>query len=289
MDMTNGPAAPASGSTPSPSPSLQGRGREVEDPEILALLDFEPVPRQREVEGGWTPELQREFIARLAVNGSARRTCDEMGKNQTGVMKLYRSPLGASFREAWDDAVALARRRTAERAEAQFVIPGTTPPTVDYRRKHSPSSQPSPSREEGEFEDYRPNEEEMWRLIESLGVKFLRKVAAEREARLSGEIVAADFYLRQITYLEVLFDLTATNFGWDAGDVLRELRCGKHSAMDVVSTPMADWLDRARRKMWADEGEPERPPHPQRRNKRLLRDADRAVFAHAFLSLFLLL
>ncbi|HKP34959.1 MAG TPA: hypothetical protein VJT70_09310, partial [Sphingomicrobium sp.] len=86
------------------------------DPEIAALLDFEPVPRQIEVKGGWTPELQRAFIARLAVHGSATKACDELGKHRTGVNKLYRSPHGASFRKAWHGAVALAKRRKAERA-----------------------------------------------------------------------------------------------------------------------------------------------------------------------------
>jgi hypothetical protein len=119
------------------------------DREIQELLDFEPVPRQRAVEGGWTPELQREFIRRLAVHGSATKACDEMGKNQTGVMKLYRSPLGASFRAAWDGAVALAKRRRAERDAAEPVSPGTRPPTIDHRRR-SPSPQPSPFKGEGE-------------------------------------------------------------------------------------------------------------------------------------------
>ena len=86
-----------------------------------------------QVEGGWTSELQREFIRRLAVHGSATKTCDEMGKNQTGIMKLYRSPFGASFRNAWDGAVELAKRRKEEAAAAEFVSPGTMPPTIDYR------------------------------------------------------------------------------------------------------------------------------------------------------------
>lgn len=40
-------------------------------------------------------------------------------------------------------------------------------------------------------------DDQKWDLIESTGTRLTRKVAAEREARLSGEIVAADFYLRQ--------------------------------------------------------------------------------------------
>ena len=40
------------------------------DPEIEALLDFEPVPRAYKQKGAWTPDKQRAFIARLAVTGS---------------------------------------------------------------------------------------------------------------------------------------------------------------------------------------------------------------------------
>ena len=105
------------------------------DPEILALLEFDPVPRKVEVEGGWSPERQREFIARLAVHGSPNKACEELGMNRTGVTKLYKSPMGASFRAAWHDAVELAKQRQAERAAKEFVAPGTKAPTLDHRRK----------------------------------------------------------------------------------------------------------------------------------------------------------
>src|SRR5436189_2960182 len=81
------------------APAGQEAQNETPDLEVEALLDFEPVPRKREVENGWTPELQRQFIARLARHGSATKACDEMAKNQTGIMKLYRSPLGESNRQ----------------------------------------------------------------------------------------------------------------------------------------------------------------------------------------------
>ena len=107
------------------------------DGQIKALLDFEPCPRKRVVDGAWTPELQREFIARLAVTGSPGRACDEMGKNDSGITKLYRSPEGTSFKAAWDGAIALAKRRRADRAaKARPVRPGTRPPSLDGRRKH---------------------------------------------------------------------------------------------------------------------------------------------------------
>src|SRR5438477_11784947 len=113
------------------------------DDEILALLEFEPVPRKRIVEGGWTPELQREFIARLAVTGSPGRACEEMGKNLTGMMKVYRSPLAASFRASWHAAVELATRRRREREARVFVNPGSRAPSLGNRRKVSPSPGPS--------------------------------------------------------------------------------------------------------------------------------------------------
>ena len=109
------------------------------------------------------------------------------------------------------------------------------------------------------------SEEQKWELIQGIGGKFMRKVAAEREARLSGEIVAADFYLRQITFLEVMFDLTASRLGWSPNDALAELRRGEHGLVDIATTPFAEWLDASRRVWWADEGEPERPPHPDTR------------------------
>ena len=45
------------------SESQQAAAPESGDPEIEALLQFEPVPRKREVDGAWTPELQRDFAA----------------------------------------------------------------------------------------------------------------------------------------------------------------------------------------------------------------------------------
>lgn len=153
MEMKNGPAAPESGTSPHPDPLPRGERENIgltDDPEILALLDFEPVPRKREVEGAWTPELQREFIVRLAVTGSPGRAAEEMGKTETGVRKLYRSPEAASFRAAWHAAVALAKRRKAERAAmAQAVVPGSRPPSLDHRRKY-PHPGPLPRAGEGQ-------------------------------------------------------------------------------------------------------------------------------------------
>jgi len=142
----------------SPKPADDAALPFPDDPEILALLDFDPVPRKRVVEGEWTPELQREFIARLAVTGSIGRAAEEMGKTDSGVRKLYRTPSGASFRAAWDGAVQLAKRRLTERIpEEVTVVPGSKPPGLDGRRKHP---HPGPVPQAGEGEAWQEDEEE---------------------------------------------------------------------------------------------------------------------------------
>jgi hypothetical protein len=144
MNAPEGPAAPESGTS---------------DPEILALLDFEPVPRKRSVDGGWTPELQRELIVRLARNGSPGLACEEMGKDPGGLMKVYRSPQAESFRAAWEGAVELARARQGAAARHVFVDPGASVPSIDRRRKLMASTAlagPQPGQvmnERGEWED----------------------------------------------------------------------------------------------------------------------------------------
>src|SRR5215207_2257610 len=108
----------------------------TDDPEILALLDFAPVPRRNKKEGGWCPEMQRLFIARLAVHGSPGKACDEVGMYRSGVDKVFKSPGAESFRAAWAAAVALAERRRAEEVAAGHASVGDLKmPFVDNRRK----------------------------------------------------------------------------------------------------------------------------------------------------------
>lgn len=152
METSKGQAAPESGTSNDNIPTVEEL---TDDPEIAALLDFEPVPRKRAVDGGWTPELQREFIARLACGGSPGRACEEMGKNLTGMMKLYRSPAAAAFRVSWHAAVELAKQRRAGRIPAGLP-PAARAPSLDHRRKHPSLQGPLPGQlmnERGEWED----------------------------------------------------------------------------------------------------------------------------------------
>jgi len=169
------------------------------DPEIEALLKFEPAPRKRVVEGAWTPELQREFIARLAITGSPGRASEEMGKTDTGVRKLYRSPAATSFRAAWDKAVELAERRKAVRAvKEQTVVPGSRPPSLDHRRKATPAPCPQCGREHLSAEDeaaaaYAREVEEararVFKRIDRIRRGYLREIRDDAEKRHAFEVL----------------------------------------------------------------------------------------------------
>ena len=49
------------------------------DPDIAALLTFQPVHRQMQKANGWTPAMQRMFIAWLAHYGSPGNAAAELG------------------------------------------------------------------------------------------------------------------------------------------------------------------------------------------------------------------
>jgi len=85
------------------------------DPEIAALLDFEPVTRQVVKPDSWSPAFQRMFIGWLAFYGSATKACAEVGKARSGIEKLYKAADADEFRASWDNAIKLfERRRMAE-------------------------------------------------------------------------------------------------------------------------------------------------------------------------------
>ncbi|MGI8611904.1 MAG: hypothetical protein ACR2KH_06505 [Sphingomicrobium sp.] len=214
------------------------------------LLDFEPVPRQLKRRNGWTGVLQREFIARLAQTGSPTLAVEAMTKCLHGVRKLLKDPGSDGFRAAWDRAVELgeaaeARRRIAEQAG------------IDARNAHAdtPRSRGHAPEPESEADDTGLRME----MIERLIAKFQRKVAQERSCRLGGRIVEADFYLRQITCLEVAFDLMVDGHGDRGWTMLMEARRGTRNLLEIADTHMTRVLDQARRDQWAAMAEPERP------------------------------
>lgn len=116
MNAHQGSAATASGTANDDIPTFEELAA---DPEIAALLDFEPVPRNHAKANGWTADMQRMFIAWLAYYGSPTNACDELGKARSGIDKVYKSPGAEEFRASWDGAVALAEKRRIARMTAR--------------------------------------------------------------------------------------------------------------------------------------------------------------------------
>jgi len=229
------------------------------------LLDFEPVVRRVKRPDGWTPDLQRQFIALLAELGSPQAACTAMQKHVTGIEALYKVPAADSFRAAWDQALAIGRRRQG--LDAGPPHPGPVPGI----KRRVPRAQPAPIDAEDGFPDpVDPEEDGMdedgkLEIFDRLIRKFMGKVAQERAARIGGRVVEADFYLRQITCLEISFDLLAERAGKDAWQAIAQCRRGGHGILEIGDTPMSRLLDNARREQWEKMGEPARPEHPPER------------------------
>ena len=98
------------------------------DPEIAPLLNFKPVVRKVKRPDGWTEELQRELIARIAATGTVQQAVWQMGKHATGAEALYKTPSADSFRMSWDAAIIIGRRRNGLDAQPPFMgeVPGIT-------------------------------------------------------------------------------------------------------------------------------------------------------------------
>ena len=223
------------------------------DPEVEALLQFEPVVRKCVRHDGWTAEKQREFVRALAILGHAEQSAIAVGGTMSGAYKLRSAAGGEGFAAAWDGALALHLRRHPRpepkgRPSRGEILSGT-------------GRKPWPANDNGSSgPDFESPEAEM-RAREALFEKIIRKywlkVAAERKARREGRIVAADYYVRQLTYIEIVLEI-----GGHAHTLLKDLHLGGRDYFDIVATPMSLLLDQCRRLIWKEGGEPERPPLP---------------------------
>ena len=93
------------------------------DPEIAPLLNFEPVPRKVKRPDGWTPELQRELVARIAHTGTLQAAVWQMGKHATGAEALYKVADARTFRLSWDAAIIIGRRRNGPNSRPPYAGP----------------------------------------------------------------------------------------------------------------------------------------------------------------------
>jgi hypothetical protein len=212
-----------------------------DDPELAALLNFEPVPRRQHRENSWTPANQRTFIRKLALTGDPGLAAAAVGLTANGAYQLRRDPAGKDFLRAWQGATALYRRRKGI-ARGPAGRPPAPPP--------APAT-PTQADLDAHW-DF---------LCETIFEKYVLKLLQERQVRLAGRIVEADFYVRQLTWLEVALDLGG--LGERAVETLKRLNRGALHAGRIVATPMSLLCDRLRRAAWAEMGEPDRPPPPE--------------------------
>ena len=226
-------------------------------PEVVELLDFSPVPRQVNRPDGWTPDRQKRFIVLLAETGSPQRAAIAMGKQLSGVEGVYRDDEDGGFREAWGKALAIgaARQRGIDAA-----LGGGGDRTPPHRRGETPGSAPPDPGPASEM-----SYDDRVAVFHNIYRKYMLKVEEEREARLAGEVVTADFTLRQLTCIEVMLDLMALKLSGNAWEMLRDARMGEHGPLAIAETDMSRCLDAARREVWAEMDEPDRPEYPPRR------------------------
>jgi hypothetical protein len=222
------------------------------DPEVEALLQFEPVVRKCVRHDGWLAERQRDFIVALTVLGHAEQAAHAVGGTMSGAYKLRTANGGEGFAAAWDAALSLHLRRyprpepkgRPSRGELQSGTGRKAWPASDARAAPEPRD---PEQEARDADDF-------WERIIGL---YRSKLVAEREARLEGRIVEADFLVHQLSWLEIALDL-----GGRATRALQALRCGDRRLGDVAATPVSEMLGRIRRRIWLEKGEADRPPPP---------------------------
>ena len=86
---------------PWPEPAITGLVDVTDE-----LIDFTPVPRQRNRRTGWTELAQRAFIAALEECGSVARSARAVGMSPRSAYHLLEAEGADSFAEAWDQAIA---------------------------------------------------------------------------------------------------------------------------------------------------------------------------------------
>jgi len=235
------------------------------------LLDFEPVPRRKRRADGWTPEVQRAFVAALSLTGSDRAATRAVGKAQFGVDQLRRAEGNESFLAACDEAMAMAAdersRRLAEglraiAAEQSGWRPPAPPWARGAGRRFGP---PLPVAEQRSASELTEREErDKLEALERVFAYYLQRLTMERRARLTGKVAEADFYVRQITVFEICVDLLGRGEGKESvATLIRDLSVDGHHLSHVAETTMSRLLDEARRDKWAELGEPARPGLPR--------------------------
>ena len=95
------------------------------------IPQFTAVPRGNNRHDGWTEERQRRFIEALAVTGSVKAAAHRVNMTPEGAYLLRRHPQAASFRKAWEAALALGVQQLEDVA-LERALHGTEVPVYSY-------------------------------------------------------------------------------------------------------------------------------------------------------------
>jgi hypothetical protein len=260
--------------TRKPFPVLCGRCRaeglagEAEFADLAGLgdlLDFEPVPRRVARADGWTPEIQRAYVAALAVTGSERQAAHVVERAQYGITQLRKAEGNESFLAACARALEIYRERERVRRSDNLLAAAhgeaaRTRPRLAWSGAATRRPEPTPEPAPPDDRELTPEEERLrLDLLRVIVHKYMLKLEAERRCRLEGRIAEADFYIRQVTMLEVSLDVLTEGNGME---VLKQARRDGHDLLDIAETELSKLLDRARRLHWQECGDPPRPEYP---------------------------
>lgn len=223
------------------------------DPEIAALLTFTPVPRGVVREDGWDPASQRGFIAWLAATGNVIAAAKAVKRSESGAKQLRREDESGGFDAAWKGAMALYRGRNGETVQR----PPPAPPAGNRHARRTQQAharrQPHENRPDEDAPDL--EEAEKLELLDEIFKRYVLKLQAERIARLAGRIVEADFYVRQLTHIELILDV-----GGRVQELLDGMSWDGLHLLQVSATPGSTLLEKMRRAYWLEKGEADRPP-----------------------------
>lgn len=237
------PASPEPDASPPEAPRPDAPDPAALDPELEPLLGFAPVRRCTRRSDGWPPERQRGFVAALARLGNVDRAAHTVGRTASGAYKVRTSAGAEAFAAAWDGALALYHTRNPR------IDRVGRPSRGELRAASAPFAPPKPPADPEE------RKRATLKLLEGMLHRYVLKLGQERTARLAGRIAEADYYVRQLTVIEIVLDL-----GGKAQETLNALVPRDMPLPAIAATPMSVLLDRLRRKYWAEGGEPERPP-----------------------------
>lgn len=229
------------------------------DPEIAALLDFEPVPMKQRV-NGWDADAQRAFVALIATTGSKLHAAEAIGRHTGGLKRMLERPDAAGFAEAIEAALALAARRSGKFLAASVAVAHRADPHVQ-----------APGQVVNEYDEYEDEESFARRGEEakdSIAMKLLRirRLYLQEIAPFPGKRAAFEL----LTGLPIDWDKAArmepqddepyrssnqrqpdmilmAESGWSFGDVgygpdkKAELRAAIDGARAEKGLPAVDW------------------------------------------------